>query len=167
MGDIQFRALVTEESEDKKYQCSIKRRSVNDLPAGDVLVHVKYSALNYKDALSAVGNKGVTRNYPHTPGIDAAGAVTGKYDSLSTGGPAKRNVVGRMFDQGEFATAVNREQKDIAIPPVFLGPRLIDNKAAVRRQVHSPCEGSSSGLDYAHGSVSNGNQDNLVNTSLF
>jgi putative YhdH/YhfP family quinone oxidoreductase len=36
---------------------------------------VAYSSLNYKDALSAVGNKGVTRNYPHTPGIDAAGIV--------------------------------------------------------------------------------------------
>ena len=35
----------------------------------------KYSSLNYKDALSATGNKGVTRNYPHTPGIDAAGMV--------------------------------------------------------------------------------------------
>jgi putative YhdH/YhfP family quinone oxidoreductase len=31
--------------------------------------------LNYKDALSATGNKGVTRKYPHTPGIDAAGVV--------------------------------------------------------------------------------------------
>ena len=34
-----------------------------------------YSSLNYKDALSATGNKGVTRSYPHTPGIDAAGIV--------------------------------------------------------------------------------------------
>ena len=36
---------------------------------------MKYSSLNYKDALSATGNKGVTRKYPHTPGIDAAGVV--------------------------------------------------------------------------------------------
>jgi putative YhdH/YhfP family quinone oxidoreductase len=36
---------------------------------------VRYSSLNFKDALSASGNKGVTRNYPHTPGIDAAGIV--------------------------------------------------------------------------------------------
>src|SRR5690606_32782997 len=45
------------------------------LPPGDVLVRVRYSSLNYKDALSATGNPGVTRNYPHTPGIDAAGEV--------------------------------------------------------------------------------------------
>lgn len=40
-----------------------------------MLINVQYSSLNYKDALSASGNKGVTRKYPHTPGIDAAGVV--------------------------------------------------------------------------------------------
>jgi alcohol dehydrogenase len=40
-----------------------------------VLIRVRYSSLNYKDALSATGNKGVTRRYPHTPGIDVAGVV--------------------------------------------------------------------------------------------
>ena len=48
---------------------------VADLPAGEVLIRVNHSSLNYKDALSAAGNKGVTRQYPHTPGIDAAGLV--------------------------------------------------------------------------------------------
>lgn len=46
-----------------------------DLPEGEVLIRVSHSSLNYKDALSASGNKGVTRNFPHTPGIDAAGVV--------------------------------------------------------------------------------------------
>jgi len=45
------------------------------LPAGDLLIKVAHSSLNYKDALSASCNKGVTRKYPHTPGIDAAGIV--------------------------------------------------------------------------------------------
>jgi len=75
MSDTQFRALVVEEAEPKKYVTSIRTRSTSDLPAGEVLVRVHYSALNYKDALSSIGNKGVTRNYPHTPGIDAAGVV--------------------------------------------------------------------------------------------
>ena len=42
---------------------------------GEILVKVAYSGLNYKDALSASGNKGISRFYPHTPGIDAAGEV--------------------------------------------------------------------------------------------
>lgn len=75
MSNTQFRALVVEEAEPKKYVTSIKTRSIDDLPPGEVLIKVHYSALNYKDALSSIGNKGVTRNYPHTPGIDAAGCV--------------------------------------------------------------------------------------------
>ena len=51
------------------------KKNISDLPDNDTLIKVKYSSLNYKDALSASGNKGVTRNYPHTPGIDAAGII--------------------------------------------------------------------------------------------
>ncbi|MCB2145569.1 MAG: YhdH/YhfP family quinone oxidoreductase [Deltaproteobacteria bacterium] len=70
-----FNALVVEAGEGKTYVRQVKKRRVDDLPEGDVLIRVSYSSLNYKDALSATGNKGVTRSYPHTPGIDAAGTV--------------------------------------------------------------------------------------------
>ncbi len=50
------------------------------LPDNDVCVRVEYSSLNYKDALSASGNRGVTKTYPHTPGIDAAGVVVTSRD---------------------------------------------------------------------------------------
>ncbi|MCP5418842.1 MAG: YhdH/YhfP family quinone oxidoreductase [Chromatiaceae bacterium] len=80
MSDTRFRALVVEETEPKKFVSSIKTRSLDDLPAGEVLVRVHYSALNYKDALSSIGNRGVTRNYPHTPGVDASGVVTASDD---------------------------------------------------------------------------------------
>lgn len=69
-----FRALRTEQRGDQ-FVSSVVQRSVEELPPGDVLVKVEWSSLNYKDALSATGNKGVTRKYPHTPGIDAAGVV--------------------------------------------------------------------------------------------
>ena len=70
-----FRALVITEREPKTFVRTIETRSTADLPAGDVLIRVHYSSLNYKDALSASGIAGVTRSYPHTPGIDAAGVV--------------------------------------------------------------------------------------------
>ena len=70
-----FKAMVVQETADKKFIRKIANQSVSDLPPGDVLIKVSYSSLNYKDALSASGNKGVTRNYPHTPGIDASGVV--------------------------------------------------------------------------------------------
>jgi len=75
MENKSFKALQISENHDKQYIRSIIQRQISDLPAGEVLVRVHYSALNYKDALSSIGNKGVTRNYPHTPGIDAAGIV--------------------------------------------------------------------------------------------
>jgi putative YhdH/YhfP family quinone oxidoreductase len=70
-----FKAFVVEETGKNEFSSEIKELTTADLPAGDVLVRVEYSSLNYKDALSATGNRGVTRNYPHTPGIDAAGVV--------------------------------------------------------------------------------------------
>ncbi|KAF0806350.1 alcohol dehydrogenase [Alcanivorax xiamenensis] len=69
-----FKALITE-STDNGYQSRVGERELSDLPEGEVLVKVSWSSLNYKDALSASGNKGVTRHYPHTPGIDAVGVV--------------------------------------------------------------------------------------------
>jgi acrylyl-CoA reductase (NADPH) len=70
-----FQALVVRETADGEFTRQIEERALADLPDGEVLVCVHYSSLNYKDALSASGHKDVTRSYPHTPGIDAAGVV--------------------------------------------------------------------------------------------
>src|ERR1043166_2003666 len=70
-----FRAMVVSETADKKFVRDIQQRELSDLPSGELIIEVKYSSLNYKDALSASGNKAVTRKYPHTPGVDAAGLV--------------------------------------------------------------------------------------------
>ena len=69
------KAMVVRETSDGGFVREIIQKIFSDLPPGDLLVEVKYSSLNYKDALSATGHKGVTKSYPHTPGIDAAGVV--------------------------------------------------------------------------------------------
>ncbi len=69
-----FRAIVVKKNHDQ-FDIGINKRMISDLPDGELLVRVEYSSLNYKDALSASGARGVTKNYPHTPGIDAAGVV--------------------------------------------------------------------------------------------
>jgi len=69
-----FNALVVEENKGN-YIRSIKTLTIGDLPQRELLVRVHYSSLNYKDALSATGNKGITKKYPHTPGIDSVGVV--------------------------------------------------------------------------------------------
>lgn len=69
-----YKALIAEEQKGEFIQ-SIKELNTKDLPENDVLIRVQYSSLNYKDVLSATGNKGVTKNYPFTPGIDASGII--------------------------------------------------------------------------------------------
>lgn len=64
---------VTEES--GQFSATWETMPLTSLPKDEVLIEVKYSSVNYKDMLSATGHKGVTKHYPHTPGIDAAGIV--------------------------------------------------------------------------------------------
>ncbi len=92
-----FKAMVVSEAGDKKFTREITQKSLSDLPKGDLLIEVMYSSLNFKDALSATGNKGVTRNYPHTPGIDAAGVVVECADRQFTPGD---EVIVTGFDLG-------------------------------------------------------------------
>lgn len=72
---IKFKALIVEKTDAGEFVRIIKDRYLDDLPPGELVVRVNYSSLNYKDALSATGHPGVTRQFPHTPGIDAAGDV--------------------------------------------------------------------------------------------
>ncbi len=92
-----FQAMVVTQTAPDQFQRAIVTRNLSDLPAGEVLVRVRYSSLNYKDGLSASGNRGVTRRYPHTPGIDAAGEVLeSSSPDISTGDP----VIVSCYDLG-------------------------------------------------------------------
>ncbi|MEW5248480.1 YhdH/YhfP family quinone oxidoreductase [Microbulbifer discodermiae] len=70
-----FRAILVEEVAPGKFDQRLVERQIQELPDYPLLVAVSHSSLNFKDALSAYGNRAVTRHYPHTPGIDAAGTV--------------------------------------------------------------------------------------------
>ena len=69
-----YRAMVVRREGDALVR-RLETLNSETLPAGEVLIEVHYSSLNYKDGLSATGNPGVTRAFPHTPGIDASGVV--------------------------------------------------------------------------------------------
>ncbi|MCG6871289.1 MAG: YhdH/YhfP family quinone oxidoreductase [Gammaproteobacteria bacterium] len=96
MNNQQFRALVVRKGDDGVSR-KLEMRSVDDLPDHPVTVRVQYSALNFKDALSAEGHPGVTRNFPHTPGIDAAGVVESSSDPAFTEG---QRVIVTSYDLG-------------------------------------------------------------------
>lgn len=94
-----YTALRIAENADGSFSRSIEECSLDTLPSfeDEVLIRVHYAALNYKDALSATGNKGVTRQYPHTPGIDAAGeVVSSKHPDFNPG----MQVICTSYDLG-------------------------------------------------------------------
>ena len=72
---MKYSAYYVEEI-DGVFSASISELELEKPSDGFVQIQVSCSSLNYKDALSASGNKGVTRNYPFVPGIDAAGTIS-------------------------------------------------------------------------------------------
>ncbi len=69
-----FNALVLDQV-DGKTTATVRQLTRADLPAGDVLVQVAYSSLNYKDGLAVTGLGKIVRSFPLVPGIDLAGTV--------------------------------------------------------------------------------------------
>ena len=121
----QFRAFVTTETKKNAFNYSIQKRSLSDLPKNDLLIRVQYSSLNYKDALSATGNKGVTKRYPHTPGIDAVGVVE---ESKNKNFPINSSVIVSGYDlgmntPGGFSEYISVPSSWAVIKPDLLTPQ--------------------------------------------
>lgn len=92
-----FTALQAYETNEKNFEQRVVQRELSELPKNEVLIKVEYSSLNFKDALSANGNKGVTKDFPHTPGIDAAGVVVSDSSQRFQAGD---NVIVTGYDLG-------------------------------------------------------------------
>ncbi len=75
-----FRALRVEK-DPEQFRCGFQELAPSDLPAGELLVRVSYSGVNYKDGLASIPNGAVVRRYPLIPGIDLAGTVVASSDS--------------------------------------------------------------------------------------
>ena len=69
-----FKALLLEKS-DAGVTATVKPLDESALPAGDVLVRVAHSTLNYKDGLAITNRGPVVRAWPMVAGIDGAGTV--------------------------------------------------------------------------------------------
>lgn len=92
-----FQALWTAESSEGGFTTSMQSLPFEILGNQEVLIRVSYSSLNYKDALSASGHRGITRDFPHIPGIDAAGVVVSDQRGIYHPGD---EVIVTGFDQG-------------------------------------------------------------------
>jgi len=113
---MKFKAfLVTEDN--GIFKRNIVEKDINELPEHDTLIKVSYSSLNYKDALSASGNKGVTKSYPHTPGIDAAGVIV---ESTNPNLKAGTEVIVTGYDFGMNTSGGYQEY--IKVPSQWVVP---------------------------------------------
>ena len=93
---MKYKAYLIEENEGE-FSGSIKEIDVPSLSEGRVLIKVKYSSLNYKDALAASGARGVVRSYPFVPGVDVAGEII---ESSSENFSAGENVIATGYKMG-------------------------------------------------------------------
>ncbi|HKD35489.1 MAG TPA: YhdH/YhfP family quinone oxidoreductase [Pirellulales bacterium] len=120
-----FRCLVVRKSAHGGFSRAVEERTVSDLPAGEVLLRIEWSSLNYKDALSATGHPGVSKTFPHVPGIDAAGTIAESSDPRFKPGD-KAIVTGFDFGAGRWGgySELARVPADWVVPlPAGLSPR--------------------------------------------
>ena len=75
----QFKALMVDKNEND-FSVQLKNITLNELPQGDVLIKVSYSAINYQDGLASIPNGKIVTSYPFIPGIDLAGVVVSSQD---------------------------------------------------------------------------------------
>jgi putative YhdH/YhfP family quinone oxidoreductase len=94
---LSFQALYIRQTEGA-FTRSIEDIPFDFLPDHGVTIKVHYSSLNYKDALSATGNKGVTQKFPHIPGVDASGIVIESRNNQFKPGD---KVIVTSFDLGQ------------------------------------------------------------------
>jgi len=92
-----FKALLINQDENRKVSSSLGSMTVDQLDAGEVLIRVHYSSINYKDALAATGVGKIIRRFPCVGGIDMSGEVIESEDARFRAGD---KVIATSFDIG-------------------------------------------------------------------
>ena len=113
----EFVCWLVDKGSEGRISGGLEHRSIAALPAGEVLVEVRNSSLNYKDALAATGNPGVAKRLPHVPGIDATGIVVESGDARFSPGQ-EVIVAGGEFGAGAWGgwSTLARAPADLVIP---------------------------------------------------
>ena len=133
-----------------------ERMSVDDLTPGEVLIRVRYSSINYKDALAATGTAPILRKYPLNGGIDLSGEVESSSDAryapgqpvLVTGCDLSESVDGGYAEYARVAGDSVIPMPDGFNPfrAMVLGTAGFTAALAIHRMEHN-------GLDPARGPV--------------
>ncbi|MET9214718.1 MULTISPECIES: acrylyl-CoA reductase family protein [unclassified Nocardia] len=95
-----FQAFVVEKNA-AGFSAGVQHLALDDLPAGDVTIRVRYSSINYKDGLACLPESPVVGSYPMVPGIDLAGTVVESSDPRFTAGQEVL-AIGRALGMSHF-----------------------------------------------------------------
>ena len=120
-----MKAFLVEKTADKEFVSDVKEVPIPKCAENEVVIKVTYSSLNYKDALSSVGNPGVTRNFPHITGIDVAGTV---YESTSNIFKIGERVLVTGYDMGMNTDGGHAQFVKVPAPWVARIPDSISDK---------------------------------------
>ncbi|MGB0166919.1 MAG: YhdH/YhfP family quinone oxidoreductase [Luteibaculum sp.] len=123
----EFKGFLVQEKNGKMLR-SVESLPAVFLPDNDLLIKVSYSALNYKDALSASGHRGITKKFPHIPGIDAVGEIVKAKGKWRVG----QKVIVTSYDLGMNTSGGFGEY--ISVPqdwPVLLPEGMSEKEAMI------------------------------------
>jgi len=118
----QYTALVAESTDGPAPRLAFKQLELRPLEAGEVLVRVDASALNYKDGLALTGRGKILRKSPMVPGVEFAGTVA---ESNDPEWPVGKDVmalgwgIGERFDGGYARYAYAKSEWLEARPGIF------------------------------------------------
>ena len=118
----QYTALVAESTDGPAPRLAFKQLELRPLEAGEVLVRVDASALNYKDGLALTGRGKILRKSPMVPGVEFAGTVA---ESNDPEWPVGKDVmalgwgIGERFDGGYAHYAYAKSDWLEARPGIF------------------------------------------------
>lgn len=112
-------------NDDKGYRAGIEEIPVTAPGAGEVLIRVAYSGINYKDALAGTGKGKILATFPLVGGVDAAGIVESSADGrFGQGDPVLVTGYGLSFDHDGGYAEYLRVPGDWVVPmPAGLDPR--------------------------------------------
>ncbi len=92
-----FKAFLINQDDNKKVVSAMTTLAPEQLDKGEVLIRVRYSSINYKDALAATGTGKIIRRFPCAGGIDLSGEVVESSDSRFKPGDL---VIATSYDIG-------------------------------------------------------------------
>lgn len=120
-----MKAFIVEKIADKEFSAQVKEIPIPQCEENEIIIKVTYSSLNYKDALSSVGNPGVTRKFPHITGIDVAGTV---FESKSNIFRVGERVLVTGYDMGMNTDGGHCEFVKVPVSWVVKTPDTISDK---------------------------------------